>query len=257
MEAAAAAGFSGVGLLHADLAAIERVLPLAHLAHIAEDLGLCHLELECLEDWFTAGERRAASDRVRADLLRAAEVLGARHIKITGDQSGARWPSDSLAEAFAALCQEAAAAGTMVLLEPMPFSSVVDARAAIDLIDTAGEQNGKVLLDVWHVERAGTPFSEIADLRAEAIGHVELDDAAANAIGDLREDTIHNRRPCGEGNLNLTGFLTALAAAGYRGPFGVEIISRQFRRFPLRHAATSAFATTTRAIAASRPGTPA
>jgi sugar phosphate isomerase/epimerase len=249
LEAAASAGFAGVGLLHPDLMAIELDMPFARLAAAAEDLGLRYIELECLDDWFTTGQRRAASDRVRADLLRAAEALGARHIKVVGDRFGEEWPTELLAKEFAELCREAAAAGAMVVLEPMAFTSLMDVHAALAVVEAAGEPNGKLLLDVWHVERAGTPLSEIADLPREAIGYVELNDAAAEPVGDLFEDTIQNRLMCGEGDLDLTGFLAAVETVGYQGPFGVEVISQRLRRRPLRDTADAAFATTANVIA--------
>lgn len=251
LEAAAEAGFAGVGLLHADLIAVEPAVSFDRIASRAEDLGLRHIELEAVEDWFTTDERRAASDRVRADLLRAAEAFGARHIKALADQSGAPWPTEVLAEEFAKLCRDAAAVGAMVVLEPMPYANLADVHAALEVVDAAGEPNGKLLLDVWHVERAGTPASEIAELPLEAIGYVELNDAAAEPVEDLFEDTIQNRLFCGEGDLDLTGFLGAVEAAGYRGPFGVEVLSRRVRECPLRDAAETAFATTSNAIALS------
>src|SRR5215203_6201603 len=81
-EAAGAAGFRGFGLLHADLVEAEREYGLAGIRSLFEDNGLAHVELELLTDWWTQGPRRAASDAVRGNLLRAAEELGARHLKI-------------------------------------------------------------------------------------------------------------------------------------------------------------------------------
>ena len=36
------------------------------------DHGIVHIELEFLGDWFEAGEKKIASDRIRKDLLEAA-----------------------------------------------------------------------------------------------------------------------------------------------------------------------------------------
>ena len=52
---------------------------------ICDDLGLVHLEVELLEDWWTTGGRRRESDRRRGSLLHAAEALGARQVKIGPD----------------------------------------------------------------------------------------------------------------------------------------------------------------------------
>jgi sugar phosphate isomerase/epimerase len=245
LEVAAETGFTGVGLLHADLLAIEQTTPLTKLAPRLQELGLRHVEVECLINWFAEGEPRLASDRQRADLLRAAEALGARHIKLNGELEGVEWPIETLAEEFGRLCREAAEVGAVVAIEFMPFSGIPDAQAALEIVDAAGEPNGKLLVDVWHVARAGTPFEEIAQLPGDVIAHVEIDDALAEPEGDLWNDTIHNRLLPGEGELDVVGFLSAIRATGYGGPIGVEVISRTHRLLPLRDAAEASYRTAT------------
>ena len=53
----------------------------------------------------------------------------------------------------------------------------------------------------------------------------------------------YRRRLCGEGAFDLQGCIRALRAAGWTGPWGVEILSEAFRRLPVREAAAAAFAT--------------
>jgi sugar phosphate isomerase/epimerase len=243
LEVAAETGFTGVGLLHADLLAIEQTTPFSKLRQRLQELGLRHVEVECLIEWFTTGEQRKASDRQRADLLRAAEGLGARHIKVNGDLEGKQWPADTLAEEFARLCREAAQVGAMVAIEFMPFSGIPDAQSALEIVNAAGEPNGKLLVDTWHVARAGTPLDEIAQLPSDVIAHVEIDDALAEPEGGMWNDTIHNRLLPGEGELDVVGFLAAIRATGYRGPIGVEVISRAHRLLPLREAAEATYRT--------------
>src|SRR5438309_8279926 len=134
VEVAAAAGFRGFGLVHADTVAVSQQLGFPLMKSILADKGMKYLELEMLGDWFAEGERRANSDRVRADLMRAAEALGARHIKVGGDVSGQAWPIDRLTDSFAALCADAANAGTMVVLEPMPFTNIGDIDAGLEVV---------------------------------------------------------------------------------------------------------------------------
>jgi sugar phosphate isomerase/epimerase len=231
-------------------------MPLGRLGARLEELGLAHVEVECLIDWFAEGDARAASDRQRTDLLRAAEALRARHIKVNGDLEGKRYPLEVLAEEFAELCRQAAEIGSMVALEFMPFSGVPDVHAAYEIVTAAGEPNGKLLVDTWHVARAGTPLEDIAQLPGELIAHVEIDDALAEPVGDPWTDTIHHRLLPGEGELDVIGFLSAIRATGYRGPVGVEVISETHRRLPLRAAAESTYRTAIRVLEeeALRPG---
>jgi sugar phosphate isomerase/epimerase len=241
IEVAAQTGFTGVGLLHADLLAIEADLCLPRLGARLAALGLKYVEVECLVDWFATGPARAASDRRRTDLLRAADALGARHIKVNGDLEGRRLPLEKLAAEFAQLCREAAQVGAMVAIEFMPFSGVPDIAAALELVNAAGEPNGKLLVDTWHVGRAGISYAELAAVPGELIAHVEIDDAHAEPVGDLWTDTIHHRLLPGEGDLDVVGFLSAIRATGYEGPIGVEVISRAHRQLPLREAAEAAY----------------
>src|SRR4051794_10770326 len=55
IEAAAAAGFTGFGVLAVDLAVAERKHGLSGIRTMLADNGLVHLELEGLPDWWGAG----------------------------------------------------------------------------------------------------------------------------------------------------------------------------------------------------------
>jgi sugar phosphate isomerase/epimerase len=70
---------------------------------------------------------------------------------------------------------------------------------------------------------------------------VELNAAAATVVGSLYEDTAHRRGYCGEGELDLENVVAALRAAGWTGPWGVEILSEGHRVLDARTAAARAF----------------
>jgi sugar phosphate isomerase/epimerase len=108
--------------------------------------------------------------------------------------------------------------------------------------------NCGLLIDSWHVFRAGTSLEELrSSLTADIIFGVELDDADPHVGGSLFEDTINNRRLCGRGSFDLIGLVSLLSGLGYRGPWGVEIISNAHRALELTDALQSA-ATTARRI---------
>jgi sugar phosphate isomerase/epimerase len=245
IEAAAAAGFTGFGVLAVDLAVAERDHGLAGIRAMLADNGIVHLELEGLPDWWSSGPERARSDELRRLLLAAAEALGARHLKVTPDTSGAPWDAGHWASEFALLAAQAADAGARLGIEFLPWSNVRTVHEALRLVEDAGHPAGGVVVDVWHVERAGTPVVELAELSPHRIVGVELNDADGEVVGTLFEDTVDRRRYCGEGSFDLPGIIAALRAARWAGPWGVEILSTEHRRLDVRQAAVHA-ATTAR-----------
>lgn len=243
VEAASAAGFKGFGLLYADLVEAERELGLAGIRSLFEDNGLVHLELEFLTDWWTDGPRRAASDAVRRNLLRAAEALGAHHIKIGPDFEDKPWDLDVWAKEFATLAAQADGVGARLAIEFMLFSNIKSVHDALRLVEAAGHPAGGLVIDVWHTERAQTPPAELADIPGSRIVGVELSDADSRVVDTLLEDTLRHRRLCGEGSFDLPGIISALRTAGWSGPWGVEILSDTYRALPVREATAAAYRT--------------
>ena len=249
VEVAARAGYRGLGLLHADLMAVSNRLGLSEMRRILDANGIHHVELEFLSDWYAQGRARAASDMVRKDLLEAAEALSARCIKIAPSIDESKLDDVALdmprmIESFAALSREAAKYGTSIALEIMPFSNIRTISAALELVSTDPQPNGGLYIDIWHMARGGIDYSEVAKIPQQFIKAVELDDADINVVGTLWDDTRFHRRLCGEGALDVPAFLKATREAGYRGPYAVEIISREHRRLSLEEEAKRSFETT-------------
>jgi sugar phosphate isomerase/epimerase len=254
VEAAAAAGFRGFGLLHADLLVAERDHGLAGIRSLLQDNGLVHLELELLTDWWADGPRRQRSDAVRSKLLSAAEALGARHIKVGPDVADRPWDRPRWVAELAALAEDAHQAGTRVGLEFLPWSNIKTVHDGLRLVEDAGHDAGGLVIDVWHTERAKTPPAELAVVPLRHIVGVELSDADAVQVGTLFEDTANRRRLPGQGSFDLQGCIRALRAAGWTGPWGVELLSEEFRRLPVREAAAAAFTTAAAQLEAASDG---
>src|SRR3569833_1109964 len=69
VEAAAAAGYTGLGLVHQDLLVNAKAHGYRAMRRLFDDHGLAHVEVEIVADWFETGQKKADSDRVRNDLL--------------------------------------------------------------------------------------------------------------------------------------------------------------------------------------------
>ena len=244
VEEAARAGYKGVGLIHADLMKQIETLGLKEMRRILDANEMPHVELEFLVDWFTDGEQRIASDRMRDELFVAAAELGARDVKIAPQFETSEINMPKVIESFVSVCDEAAKHGTNVALEIMPFSNVATLGRALEIVGQADHPQGGLLLDIWHIARGNIPYEEIAKVPAKYVASVELDDADAVQSGTLWEDTIHERRLCGEGVLNPPAFIDAIRQTGFDSFWSVEIISKQHRTLPLREAAERSYATT-------------
>jgi sugar phosphate isomerase/epimerase len=246
VTAATDAGFIGIGLVTDDLDRLVAEHGYEGIRGIVSDAGLQHIELEVLLDWFADGERRAASDIIRVKLLRAAERLGAFQIKIGGDITRTEWPLDRMIESFGELARQAGDAGTTVSLEIFPDSNVRDLPTAIAIAKGADPRFGGLLLDVWHFYRGDIPYADIGTIPPEYIKHIEIDDAAVARVGSVIEDTLLRRKLPGEGDSDVPAFLAAVAATGYQGLYGVEILSDEIRKLSPAEAARRSFQATMR-----------
>ncbi len=211
VEAAARAGFTGVGIWHADLAHILTRRPLSEMKSILDDNGIRHIEVEFLTDWFLDGPRKERSEALKTALFAAAEALGARCVKV-GDFNRERCPMSRLAESFAALCAEARERGTRIAFEPMSAAMVDNLEDSLRMVEEAGAE--------------------------------ELNDALIRMPGALHRIAGEPRMFCGEGEFDIRGFIAAVKSTGFAGPWGVEVISEKLPGMPLREVAERAFQTT-------------
>lgn len=244
IAAAAAAGYRGIGLWHGDLVnLLEQGGRYRDLRRMLESDGMRHIELEYVGDWFTEGERRQRADAMRQDLFAAADELGARHIKVMPPFGNESWARQRLIDEYGRLCTEAATHGLLMPIEMIPFSNLPTLDAVLAVAAGADAANGGLLIDIWHVVRSGASYEDILRVPARYILAAELDDAELALHGDMAEDTMRHRKLCGEGEFDVPAFIDAMTRAGYRGPYGVEILSDELRRLPVAEAARRSFET--------------
>jgi sugar phosphate isomerase/epimerase len=242
---AAKAGFRGMGLWHSDLEHTLQRLTLKDIKRVLDEHGMIHIELEFLADWFTEGEKRKQSDATRRLLIDAAEALGAHHIKV-GDFFNTPCPMPRLVECFAALCADAAKRGTLISFELMPFANINTLQGALDLCSQADAKNGGIIFDLWHIVKLGIPYDAVARTPARFLHGVEINDGYIKnpPTKDLAEETTRHRLFCGDGDFDVKGFVTTMLRAGYRGPWGIEVLNKDSREQPVPQVARRAFDTT-------------
>lgn len=248
VKACAEAGYAGMGFNFDDAAAFRRRLDDRTIRSLFADHGLRWIELEVLTDWFADGERRARSDAMRRAAFEQAEALGAFQIKIAGDMES-DWPLDRMAEAFARLCDEGARHGVRITIELFPVSNLPSIERGLAVVGAAGHPNGGLMFDIWHVVRGHIALADIAALAPGVVTGVELDDGLLSPeMPDMYEETIHCRRLPGEGEFDIAGLLRATRAAGFAGPYGVEILSHENRARSVEDAARLSCAAARRVV---------
>jgi sugar phosphate isomerase/epimerase len=239
VEASAKAGFKGIGLCLTDLDHVRQGLSFKEMRSILDDNGIKYLELEFLTDWFIEGGRRWESDNRRRRLLEASEALGAKHVKV-GDFYSEKRPMPQLAEAFAALCAEAAKHGATIAFELMKASMVDTLSEAIEMVQTAGQPNGGLAIDIVHQVNLGISFDDLRRIPVNRLVSVELNDGIRP--GNPGHD-YGVRTYCGEGEFDIKGFIRCLEDTGYAGPWAVEVINPDYAKSPLDELCGRAFAT--------------
>ena len=236
-EEAAGAGFSGIGLWHADLEHVLVSRSLSEMKQILDDNGLACSELEFLCDWFveSGDDRRRASDARRRLLLEAAAALGAHHIKV-GNLFATPCAIGQIADEFTLLCADAARrTAAKVVYEFMPFDCNVNSvDKALAVVEGAEAENGGLAIDTWHMGKLRIPPGDLGRIPPRYLSWIELSDGLAATMPDLSDECLNHRRLPGEGELGVDGYVAAGRAGGYQGPWGVEVLSAELRSLPMR-----------------------
>ncbi|MEV5848649.1 sugar phosphate isomerase/epimerase family protein [Streptomyces sp. NPDC051985] len=244
VAAVAEAGFTGIGLMGSDYVdARARGMTDADFSAILDDHGIVLAETEFLMDW-SAGddepERVARARALEEGVWRVADAFGPRVVSV-GELVPGLPPVRVLAERFGALCDRAAAHGLLVALEFMPWSGIPDVVRASEVVRLAGRPNAGLNIDMWHYFR-GTPNDAALRDVADRVFMVQLADADAEIVGDIREDSLQRRRCPGDGDLDLEPVVRLLHDAGAPAPVSVEVISLEQHALPAGEAARRAYA---------------
>ena len=148
VEAASAAGYTGLGLVHQDLVFNAKAMGYPAMKRLFDDHGIAHIEVEFLGDWFESGAKRKASDHIRKDLLEAAHALGARDIKCAGEMWTEQCDTSRMGDAFASVCEDAQKVGATIAMEILPMSNVRTLETAKAIVERAAQPNGGLCLDI-------------------------------------------------------------------------------------------------------------
>jgi sugar phosphate isomerase/epimerase len=249
LSAASGAEFAAVSLWGRDYAAARAEgLSDSDMRSMLADHGLVVAELDPAWWWLPGasdihiGPELDGEDVFRfgeAELFAMADALGARSVNAV-DVFGGSWDTDAAAEAFAGLCARAAEHDLLVHIEWLPWSRIPDLATALQIVQLAGQPNGGLNIDAWHLVRSGNRIDQLREVPGQLILGIQLDDGPAEPEPDLVEATLHHREIPGDGEFDLSGIVAALFGTGMTAPIGVEVFSDPLHERPADEAAQAA-----------------
>jgi 4-hydroxyphenylpyruvate dioxygenase len=229
LEAAAAAGFSGVEIFESDLLSFDGKP--ADVARIVDGLGLKVLTFQPFRDFEGMPEPQRARAFARAERkLDVMAELGCDLLMVCSNVSpDALGGIDRLAADFHALGEMAHRRGMRVGFEALAWGRHInDYRDAWEVVRRADHPAIGLVLDTFHLFARRTDLKPIHAIPGDRIFLAQLADAPWVEM-DVLSWSRHLRCFPGQGDLPILDFMRALAVTGYGGPLSLEIFNDQFR----------------------------
>ncbi len=229
LAAIASAGFDGVEIFENDFLAFDGTP--AEAGAMVRDHGLEITLFQPFRDFegLPEPQRAAAFERARRkfDVM---NQLGTELMLVCSSVSPtAIGGIDRAAADFRALGALAKSFGVRVGYEALAWGRhVSDHRDAWEIVRRADHPNVGLILDSFHTLARKIDVETIRAIPGDRIFIVQLADAPRIDM-DLLYWSRHFRNMPGEGDLDVTGFMRAVAATGYDGPLSLEIFNDQFR----------------------------
>src|ERR1035437_2011668 len=112
------------------------------------------------------------------------------------------------------------------------------------LVSGASAENGGLAIDTWHCAKLRIAPADLRQIPPQHFTWVELSDGQRQNMPDLVDETVNHRRLPGEGEFDIPASAEVCRAAGYQGPWGVEVLSAELRSLPIEEEFQRAYETT-------------
>jgi len=229
LAAIAAAGFDGIEIFEIDFLAFDGSP--REVGQMVRDRGLEISLFQPFRDFegMPEPQRQKTFDRAKRK-FELMQDLGAPLMLVCSNVSPAALGGiDRAAADFTELGDLAAAHGIRVGYEALAWGRHInDHRDAWEIVRRADHPNVGLILDSFHTLARKIDVESIRAIPADRIFFVQLADAPLIAM-DLLYWSRHYRNMPGEGDLDVIGFMRAVAATGYDGILSLEIFNDQFR----------------------------
>lgn len=216
IRAAKAAGFDAVEC-HWPYAT-----PSADVRIALDETGLEMLGLNTARGDVAAGENGLAAlpERVQEahaaidQAISYASEIGCKAVHVMAGFSSGADAHDAFVANLTYACEQAAPHGITILIEPLnrydaPGYFLTTTMQAVDLIDTVGAPNLKLMFDCYHVQlMEGDLSHKLADLLPH-IGHIQF-------------ASVPDRGPPDSGEVNYAHVFEAIGALDFSKPLGAE-----------------------------------
>ncbi len=219
IDVAAAAGFGGAGIWFDP--ASWTAATTAAVAGRLRSTGITPLDIEPV----ILGRDHDPGDA----LVDTAGELGVRHVLVASGPA----TREAVVERFGELCERAAPAGVVVVLEFLPIFTIATLAAAVGIVEEVDLPNGAVLVDTLHLARSGGSPDDLRRVPRRLLPYLQVADAPAEPPGldreALRDEALHGRLLPGDGALPLDATLVAVPGV----PLSLELRSAALMtRFP-------------------------
>ena len=124
----------------------------------------------------------------------------------------------------------AAEHGVRIAFEALAWGRHInDYRAAWDVVERAGHPALGTCLDSFHILSRGSDPAAIEQIPGDKIFFLQLADAPVLGM-DVLQWSRHHRCFPGQGGFDLAAFMGHVQAAGYDGPWSLEVFNDHFRQ---------------------------
>ncbi|MBT2249053.1 sugar phosphate isomerase/epimerase [Arthrobacter sp. BHU FT2] len=265
VRAAAQVGYEGIGLhlneltdpAWNEIGSANPSAVLDHMTGVLRGTGLDIVEIEFVGGWCEGPGNPAVARAAEligeiSDRL-ATHTVGGHHVSVGEFTTGPAADPLQAGRGLAEFAQALAGTGYVPAVEAFAWSQIPDYGLVRDI--QAAARAGGALADTWHAFNTGCTAEDIARGVMGPITAVQLN-GGFRVHKDFLANARSARRLPGDGDLDGEAFIRAVRAAGFTGPWSVEVTYPEFLELDVSTAAKSSIAAARALMARTLDGDP-